>query len=197
MNTSGTFRRIVRRLLPLAAVTALLASPAYAQKQQAGAGKNPAPPPEPQQFPPEHPAFRFDLPAGWTVDRGNEDKATLICNLKGRADIGLVCVAVPQIFSLDDFASILPGLAHDQLDRQNLADLQIVSQGTDQAGACPAYFVITKGKLKDRSMSVTFIGLVSAQGRGYLMEYVLPSVDGPAHMKDFQTIIKSLAPINP
>ena len=194
MNTERTSRRIVHRFLALACGVVLSASAIHAQEPKSQ-GKSPAPSVEQQQFPPDHPAFRFDLPAGWTVDRGNDDKSILICNVKGRADIGLVCVAVPQVFSLEDFTNILPGLAHDQLERQGLADLQIVSKGAEQAGTCPSYFVITKGNLKNRSMSVTFLGLVSAQGRGYIVEYALPSADGPAHIKEFQTIITSLAPV--
>ena len=55
--------------------------------------------------------------------------------------------------------------------------------------------MVTKGKLKNKPMSVTLIGLASAQGRGYLMEFALPSADGPAHVEDLQTILDSLAAI--
>lgn len=148
-----------------------------------------------QQFPPDHPAFRFDLPSAWTVDKGNEDKSMLICNFKGRGDIGLLCMGVPDVFSLEDFARLLPGLAQEQLERQGITDLEIASQGKNEANGSACFFVITKGKLRGKTMSVTVIGLVSPQGRGYLLEYALPSADGPAHIKEFQTIMDSLTPI--
>ncbi|MBE7156976.1 MAG: hypothetical protein INR62_00825 [Rhodospirillales bacterium] len=150
---------------------------------------------ERQQFPPDHPAFCFDLPSTWTVDRGNEDKSMLICNLKGRGDIGLLCMSMPNIFSLDDMVQLLPGLAQEQLERQGILDLQIISQGKNQVNGADCFFVITKGKLRNQTMSVTLVGLVSLQRRGYLLEYALPSSDGPAHIKEFQTIMDSLKPV--
>ncbi len=187
----NTLRLTFRRCLGLVCAGTFLASSANAQTP-AARGKTPAPAVEHEQFPADHPAFQFDLPAGWVEDRGNNDKSMLICNVKGHAEVGLLCMSMPEIFSLEDFTKILPGLAHDQLDRQNASDIQILSQGTDQTRACPYFFVITKSKTKDRTMSVTFIGLMSAQNRGYLIEYALPSADGPARIKDFQTIITSL-----
>ena len=196
MNTPGTSHGSVCRFLALACAVVLPAAAAPAQGP-AGRGKGAGPAAGHQQFPPNHPAFQFDLPTGWTVDDGNDDRSVLVCSVRGRGDIGLVCLAVPNVFSLEDFTTILPGLAKEQLERQNLTDFQLVSQGAQQTGQCPSYFVITKGILKDRKMSVTFIGLISAQGRGFLMEYALPAADGPARIKDFETIIRSLTPVPP
>ena len=119
----------------------------------------------------------------------------LICNAIGHGDVGLLCMGVPNVFSQDDFVRILPGLAKEQLEQQGISEFEIASQGNAQAGGLSYYFVITKGKLKNKSMSTTLIGLVSPQGRGYLMEYALPSAEGSAHVKEFQTIIDSLAAI--
>ena len=145
-----------------------------------------------QQFPLDHPAFHFDLPANWTVDRGNEDQSMLICNVAGHGDIGLLFMGVPNIFSQEDFVRILPGLAQDQLEQQGISELNVVSQGNAQTNGLPYCFVITKGTLRKKTMSVTLIGLISAQGRGYLLEYALPSAEGPSHIKEFQKIIDSL-----
>ena len=119
----------------------------------------------------------------------------LICNAVGRGDIGLLCTGVPNIFSQDDFARILPGLAQQQLEQQGISDFQIASQNNAQVNGLSSYFVITKGTLKKKTMSVTFIGLVSPQSRGYLLEYALPSADGPSHVKEFQAIMDSLAAV--
>ncbi|MBE7156996.1 MAG: hypothetical protein INR62_00930 [Rhodospirillales bacterium] len=129
------------------------------------------------------------------MDRGNDDHSMLICNVIGRGDIGLLCMGVANIFSQDDFVRMLPGLAQEQLEQQGIAELEIVSQGNAQANGVPYVFVITRGKLKNKRMSVTLIGLVSPQGRGYLLEYALPSADGMAHIKEFQAILDSLTAI--
>ena len=190
----SSFQRILRRSSALACAVGL--STFAAQAQGPAARAKPTPPGSGhQQFPPDHPAFRFDLPANWTVDRGNEDRSMLICSVTGHGDIGLLCMGIPNVFSQEDFAHILPGLAQEHLEQQGISEFQIASQGNAQAGGLSYYFVITKGKLKNKTMSITLIGLVSPQGRGYLMEYALPSSDGPAHVKEFQTIMDSLAAI--
>ncbi len=189
-----TFCRLVRRFLALACALGVPTITTYAQGSAAH-GKTALPTAGRQQFPPDHPAFRIDLPSNWTVDRGNEDHSMLICNVVGRADIGLLCMAVPNVFSQDDFVRILPGMAQEQLEQQGINELELVSQGHAQANGSPYFFVIAKGTLKKRKMSVTLLGLMSPQGRGYLLEYALPSADGPAHIKDFQTIMDSLTAI--
>ena len=111
------FHWILRRSLALACAAGLPTLAAQAQGPTPHA-KAASPSGAHQQFPPDHPAFRFDLPANWTVDRGNTEKSMLICNVVGHGDIGLLCMGVPNIFSQDDFARILPGLAQDKLERQ-------------------------------------------------------------------------------
>ena len=67
-----TFRRAVRWFLALACVVGWPMLAAQAQRPAARGKATPASGGH-QQFPPDHLAFRFDLPASWTVDRGNED----------------------------------------------------------------------------------------------------------------------------
>lgn len=189
-----TFHQVRCRFLVLACTVALPLLSAQAQKPAAPTKAAPAGGGR-QQFPPDHPAFRFNLPPTWTVDRGNDDKSTLICNVIGHGEIGLLCMGVSNVFALDDFARILPGLAQEHLELQGINEFQIFSQGNAQAGGLTYHFVVTKGKLKDKPMTITLIGLVSAQNRGYLMEYASPAIDGPAHLKEFQAILDSLVAI--
>ena len=135
-----TFHRIFCGCLALACAVGLplLAAQAQAQAQAQAPAARAKPAPAGggrQQFPPDHPAFRFSLPATWTVDRGNDDKATLICNVIGRGDIGLLCMGVSNVFALDDFARILPGLAQEHLELLGITDCKVFSKRNAQAGA--------------------------------------------------------------
>ena len=150
-------------------------------------------------YPTVTPAFRLELPAGWTTQQNQNQSGVLTCFSSDRT-VAVLLHATPKSYTTAEALTELPLIVRHHFEISGDAGIDIKPPHPEPAGkvfhAIPYVFEVVAATSKDVRMIYSFFLFTTPSGRSFVIEEIVPAAWFKAHQEEFWTILESVGPVD-